>query len=163
MGCDIHGYFEAKMPSGIWVAFQEIPANRDYSWFYIAGGQRGPATKSHFHNRGTPDDSSRVWEDYCLDNNLHSHTWLTPNETLNCFEDWIYQGSNPVSASNTAILRAKKCMFPEMSIKKIMFRHLGWSLGEDVYKELPWVGTVKDLIGDQEFETSVRMVIAFDN
>jgi len=163
MGCDIHGYFEAKMPSGIWVAFQEIPTNRDYIWFNLVGGQRGTTVKAHLHNRGMPSGSSQVWEDYCVNEDLHSHTWLTPDETLECFEDWLYLANDPASARSSAILRTKKCMFPEMPVKKIMFRHLGWQRGEGVYKELPWVGTVKDLIDDQEFETSVRMVITFDN
>lgn len=172
MGCDIHGYVEVKQSSGVWIAFKEISVNRDYSWFATIAGVRGYGEQTHLHRRGIPDNPSMVWLDYCgISDILHSHTWLTPNETLDCFEEWLSDSliectGQPIG--DVAAKRAKMCMFPEMPIKKLMFRYLGYDAsigrwGTDTYKELPWTGTIKDLLGDQDFETAVRMVVAFDN
>lgn len=171
MGTDIHGYWEAKKPDGVWVAFKEVPTNRDYLWFgAIAGIRRLTLARQDHHTRGMPDDSSQVWKDYNKFDGLHSHTWLTPSETLDCFELWLNEiatvyPDHPVK--NVATKRTNMCAFPELPVKKLMFRYLGYddnsSHFERAYKEIPWVGVVKGLIGSQSFEKSVRMVVAFDS
>jgi len=163
------GFWEVKQPSGKWVAFRDIPTNRDYTWFRIIAGVRGYGDNTFHHHRGMPADSSDCWKDYVGNDDLHSHTWLTPDEVLDCFEEWLEAVKRDYNElpDDAPKSRSKMCVFPEEPIKRLLFRYF-WDdtvgqWGDRAYKSIPWVGTLKDLIGDQDFEQSVRMVIAFDS
>ena len=175
MGCDIHGYWEARRPDGVWVAFMPINRDRNYEWFGLVAGVRrenyGLSQIDH-HRRGMPSSSSKVWAGYCDDDTgLHSHTWLSPSEAAACYEEYTnidisyYYESKKVSKEEH---RYYTIVTPEHLVKKLMFDYMGYdetigSWGSNVYKEIPWAGTVQELIGDQDFDEAVRMVIAFDN
>jgi len=155
MGCDIHGFWEAKTPDGRWIAFSRINDSRSYMWFGIIADVRY-STGSSTAGRGIPADSSPAWSKYCSiwGRDLHSHTWLTPNEVAIANKEYSCSESyEPFDREKNPHLDEQVCILIIPSS----------DFDGDLIKEILWTGTLADLIGSDNIEDSVRMVVAFDN
>ena len=113
MGQDIHIVIEGKIGDK-WVGFcnpdqlpsLEVDKGGRYPtlrvrwtvlWYFMcgAGGWSEEARKDKFGNplfksRGFPEDASDLSHYYLLRDDLHSHSWLTIDEFMLCYELLIY-------------------------------------------------------------------------
>ena len=83
MGCDIHGWVEAKIGDK-WVAITELYSDgRNYERFAALAGVRGDGPEP----KGIPDDISdtvKYWIDFWSGDG-HSHTWFPIKEAAKIF------------------------------------------------------------------------------
>ena len=159
MGCDIHGFWEAQTPSGEWIAFRFVNDTRSYEWFGIIADVRS-SQESLTSHRGIPGTASPGWKTYCerWGRDLHSHTHLTLHEVVNANmllskkeHDWAI-GTNEIhEVIPTPIEEIKALYLP------------GSNDGKDGTVIMNWTGTLADIIGNNDIEQKVRMVVAFDN
>lgn len=167
MGCDIHGFWEARSPSGKWFAIHEINNDRSYTWFGAVAGVRSSISPI-VPVRGSPVDASIAWADYCTDEIasgfLHHSTWLTPSE---------------ISAANAVYREATKGWpatpgtqhpndhesVPQLTDEvNELITGYNYVSGHGNTQIIKWAGTIEDLIGkDAIYEQSIRFVCAFDN
>jgi len=160
MGCDIHGFWEAKTPDGSWIAFCRINESRSYTWFGIIADVR-INTESQTAARGMPVDSSPAWRRYCSiwGRGLHSHTWLTLDEVdvaNKQFSDYCKKSYEKYEEFDREKIPQAE---DQVCILIIPFDDTD---GAPV-KEIPWTGTIADLVGSDEVADKIRMVVAFDN
>ena len=164
MGCDIHGFWEARSPSGKWFAIHEINNDRSYTWFGAVAGVRSQDISPVVPVRGSPADASIAWADYCTDEIesgfLHHPTWLTPSE---------------VAAANTVFCEANGTILAHApsdheSVPQLtdevneLITGYNYVSGHGNTQIIKWAGTIEDLIGkDAIYEQSIRFVCAFDN
>ena len=75
MGCDIHGWIEAKV-DGKWIAVREMKDDtRNYERFAALAGVRGYGPKP----KGVPEDVSETAAFHIREwgNDAHSHSWAS--------------------------------------------------------------------------------------
>lgn len=96
MGCDIHGVYQVKFPSGGWRTWGEIEDDRNYVWFSIIAGVRNYLELDPIQmDRGFPpgfhveNDEHREYRHRMMDERKlwmgdHSFGWVTLKE----IEDW---------------------------------------------------------------------------
>jgi len=160
MGCDIHGFWEAKTPSGDWIAFRDINDSRSYMWFGIIADVRIPVA-SETARRGIPTTTSPLWQTYCTrwDRGLHSHTYLTPAEVVHAnvllVNHYLNEDLPPPSKMHEIV--------PSLTEEIENLFLPSKDSASDLMIKLKWTGTLADLIGDVDIDQHVRMVIAFDN
>lgn len=166
MGCDIHGFWEFKTPAGAWIAFEPVNDTRSYNWFGIIAGVRRPSGDLGTEERGVPRDCSNAWQQFvdAWGRDLHSHTWLTPEEvrSANKMLFLLYsRDEDPDAVSEdleSAIHYHETVPSPEMEVSRIFLPG-----PENRYKEMAWTGTLAEIVGDQDLSDKIRMVVAFDN
>ena len=162
MGCDIHGFWEAQTPSGEWIAFRFVNDTRSYEWFGIIADVRS-SQESLTSHRGIPGTASPGWKAYCKrwGRDLHSHTYLTLHEVINANmlllkkeHDWSIGtiGTNEIHEDIPTPLEEIKALYLP-----------GSDNGKDGTVIMNWTGTLADIIGNNDIEQKVRMVVAFDN
>lgn len=95
MGCDIHMMIEyvayGEGDNKTWYDFGgRIGPGRDYAMFGVLAGVRSSREPVH-PLRGLPETMSHEGEEYFAeDTDLHSKTWLTPDEYAECIaEAWL--------------------------------------------------------------------------
>lgn len=164
MGCDIHPYWEARVPDGTWYMVEAVDPGRSYSWFGLAAGVRRPRPNS-LEPRGIPHDPSWSWSELCKrwGPDFHSHSWLTPSEVRNVnriwceenYEDFPEEWGEPPDLS----LEFIEVLSLNSSVESLLL----WDDVRGKLVEQPFAGTLAEFIGSQEIEEKVRLVFAFDN
>lgn len=97
MGCDIHAVIEVKRPGDRWRVCKELDSGeilRDYQFFgaLVRDHARTRDVVGRFPGRGVPPDFSGCVESLLGD---HTYSWLTPEEWLQCVEDYEREDPNP--------------------------------------------------------------------
>ena len=162
MGCDIHGFWEAKTPGGDWIAFREVNRDRSYAWFGVVADVRMRLDSPTCH-RGIPDDTSPAWSTYTTrwGRGLHSHTFLTPSEVRDANVKWwkIIKDEDLYDPDPNGVIRE---IVPH-ACEAIETLYIPPSNENVSMHSIRWAGSLQDLIGSDDIEGRVRMVIAFDN
>jgi len=171
VGCDIHGFWEVRLPSGKWLAIKEINDGRSYTWFGLVAGVRSRIPYTVVAPRGFPKDASDAWLAYSdgdfESGFFHNPTWLTPSEvaTANAAfckerEDWLE--AEKMTPEQVASDHER---IPQLTdeVEELIIGYT-YVVGEGNKSRIKWSGTIKDLVGeDAVYENAIRMVIAFDN
>jgi len=94
MGCDIHGYVQAKKWMGpYWYDALNISSvvGRNYEMFRMLFGVRGGDDNSLAVDRGLPEDAGEFIENEanCID--WHSHSWLGYSELKEVYDELSWE------------------------------------------------------------------------
>ena len=182
MGTDIHGFWEARMKDGSWVAVRDISDGyRNYEWFGIIAGVRRPVRwgKGVLEPwlRGVPGDASTAWKEYTdpWGSDMHGKTWLTLDEVRiakkmyidHAEPEWreykVYHLDDPESYESDPEYRFLVIPTPQMHIEELT---MGVNCEDHSFSQvtIPWQNTLDSIVDpDRPFNECVRLVIGFDS
>lgn len=170
MGCDIHGYLEAK-ENNSWGVVEEIPHYRVYDMFGLLAGVRNYTCLPPISNpRGLPEDISnevkKELEYWGLD--AHSISWLSYEDFKNY--DWSYfaidgRVSQIDKVTGKVFCKAEYVNEDFVDKERFKLEHLKIIAQEVLDRNVEWREFIEHMgeLTEEYGENNIRIVFWFDN